>query len=71
MSSFGNYKCANLIAYVEISEVFGYKNCMKKSEPRRGVKERLEFIDFRLFCLGNHPKAAIDYHFKTGHRETA
>jgi len=22
-------------------------------------------------ALGNHPKAAIDYHFKTGHRETA
>jgi hypothetical protein len=21
--------------------------------------------------LGNHPKAAIDYHLKTGHRETA
>jgi len=21
--------------------------------------------------LGDHPKAAIDYHFKTGHRETA
>jgi hypothetical protein len=21
-------------------------------------------------ALGNHPKAAIDYHFKTGHRET-
>jgi hypothetical protein len=26
----------------------------------------------RLSCfLGDHPKAAIGYHFKTGHRETA
>jgi len=24
-----------------------------------------------LEALGDHPKAAIDYHFKTGHRETA
>jgi DNA-binding HxlR family transcriptional regulator len=24
-----------------------------------------------IIGLGNHPKAAIDYHFKTGHRETA
>jgi hypothetical protein len=22
-------------------------------------------------ALGDHPKAAIDYHFKTGHTETA
>jgi hypothetical protein len=25
----------------------------------------------RTLRLGNHLKAAIDYHFKTGHRETA
>jgi hypothetical protein len=25
----------------------------------------------RAYHLGNHPKAAIDYHLKTGHRETA
>ena len=24
-----------------------------------------------FYTLGNHPKAAIDYHLKTGHRETA
>jgi hypothetical protein len=27
-------------------------------------------VPFASF-LGDHPKAAIDYHFKTGHRETA
>jgi hypothetical protein len=44
---------------VEISEVFGYKNCMKKSEPRRGVMERLEFIDFRLFWEGRINRSDI------------
>jgi hypothetical protein len=24
-----------------------------------------------LVTLGDHPKAAIEYHFKTGHREAA
>jgi hypothetical protein len=30
---------------------------------------RKEIQDFT--SLGDHPKAAIDYHFKTGHTETA
>jgi hypothetical protein len=28
-------------------------------------------VGIQLEVLGNHSKAAIDYHFKTGHREAA
>ncbi len=36
----------------------------------RNPKTR-DFASSVLLLLGDHSKAAIDYHFKTGHRETA
>jgi hypothetical protein len=38
------------------------------------VRKKLDTTDQTLSAdehLGDHPKAAIDYHFKTGHTETA
>jgi hypothetical protein len=45
-----------------------------KSAPDKAAHERRMAVWLTQegpFSLGNHPKAAIDYHLKTGHRETA
>jgi hypothetical protein len=34
-----------------------------------GSHTEMEMHIFTELVLGNHPKAAIDYHLKTGHRE--
>jgi hypothetical protein len=66
MSSFDPYLIQEPDRYVEIFPSFQYKNYMRNPEIkiRRGVEERLEFIDFRLFWEGGINRSDIVEHFK-------
>ena len=42
-----------------------------KNAEVKTAQNKKDYAVLSIATLGNHPKAAIDYHLKTGHRETA
>jgi hypothetical protein len=67
----------NAIATHLASAYFLHQQEVKLLERFGHARQKPAFFQSRLLSrasalfLGDHPKAAIGYHFKTGHRETA
>jgi hypothetical protein len=58
-----------LKAFSLFNVLLAHLNCHVRL--RRATGEWSQDLGSDLSGLGDHPKAAIGYHFKSGHRETA